>query len=135
MYPLLLLLASLIVLQAGFFLVGLAQLNMVSKQIPSVVAACSLILCAVLAMMLASWGLLAISFVVYLAWSMVESLLLQGRLSHSMLALAPINLITIIGCMVAFFSNLWVIFVATYFFHWTLTLVLGKRLMARYGSK
>lgn len=135
MYLLLLLLASLILLQAGFFLVGLAQLNMVSKQIPSVVAASLLIVCAALAMMVGSWELLTISFVIYLAWSMIESLLLQGRISHSMLALAPINLTTIIGCMVAFFSNLWIIFAATYLFHWTLTLVLGKRLMARYGSK
>lgn len=135
MYLLLLLLSSLILLQAGFFLLGMAQLNMLGKQIPSVVAASLLIVSAILAMMFASWEFLAISFVLYLAWSMVESLLLQGRISHSMLALAPINIITIIGCMVAFFSNLWIIFVATYFFHWTLTLVLGKRLMERYGSK
>ena len=135
MYPLLLLLAFLILLQAGFFLIGMAQLNMLGKQIPSAIAAGLLSTGAVLSMMFANWELLVLSFVLYQAWTTIESLLLQGRISASSLVLAPVNLITIAGCMVAFFSGQWIVFGVTYFFHWTLTLVIGKRLMARYESK
>lgn len=135
MYPLLLLLSSLILLQAGLFVVGMAQLNMMGKQIPSVVAASLLIVSSVISMMFNSWELLVVSFSLYQAWTMLESLLLQGRISPTGLALAPINLITIAGCLISFFSGHWVIFAATYLFHWTLTLVIGKRMMARSGSK
>lgn len=131
MDPLLLVLASLILLHAGLFLVGLAHLNMVSRQVPSVVAAGLLITGVTMSMVLGRWDILILSFVLYQAWTMIESLLLQGKIKQSSIALAPINLITIIGSMVSFFSGLWIIFGATYFFHWTLTLFIGKRLLSR----
>lgn len=131
MDPLLLVLASLILLHAGLFLVGLAHLNMLSRQVPSVVAAALLISGVTMSMTLMRWDFLILSFVLYQAWTMLESLFLQGKIKQSSLALAPVNLITIVGSMVSFFSGLWVIFGATYFFHWTLTLFIGKRMVSR----
>lgn len=133
MDPLLLVLASLILLHAGLFVIGIAHLGMLSRQLPSLISTGLLVGSVTVSMVWMRWDILILSFVIYQAWTMLESLLLQGKIQPSTLALAPVNLITIIGSMVAFFSGFWIIFAATYFFHWTLTLYIGRRQIARQG--
>ena len=127
-------LASLILVHAVLLIVGLAHFQQISRQVPAVLAASLLISAMMLAMVFQRWDVLILSFIVYRCWTMIESLLLQGRITHSALALAPVNLITIGGSLAAFFSGMWMIFGATYLFHWTITLVVGKRLVANQHS-
>ncbi len=134
MDPLLLLLSSLILLHGGLLIVGLTHLHQAQKNLPAIFAAGLLISMMVLAMMFGRWDILLLSFVVYRAWIMLESLLLQGKITSSALALAPINLISISGALVAYFSGIWMIFGFTYLFHWTMTLIMGRRLFARFSS-
>ncbi|MDP5169316.1 MAG: hypothetical protein NWR72_03665 [Bacteroidia bacterium] len=134
MDPLLTFLDVLILLQGTFLIIGIVNVKQTSRQIPAIVAAGLLISAMIVAMFFQRWDVLILSFVIHRSWTMLESLLLQGRVSSSTWALAPVNLISISGALVSFFSGLWIVFGLTYLFHWAMTLFVGKRIMTRLSS-
>ena len=134
MDPLLLVLASLIILHAGFLIVGTIQFSQAHRQVPSLLAATTLIGVMVLAMITGSWPVVVLAFALYRCWIMIETLLLAPQVPPSALLLAPVNVLAVAGALTAYFTEVWLVFGLTYLAYWSLTLAIGSKLFARLFS-
>jgi hypothetical protein len=91
----------------------------------------AMILLALGAMLSQQMPIFVLGFACYRLATMLESSLIALRQRKAASPLLPVNLLMVSGAFVAYFTEMWWLFVLSYALFWILSFVIGRKLMQR----
>ena len=101
------------------------------KAIVTVLTELTMIAIVILAILLQRWEIMAVGFALHRSWIAIDSFIQSTRQQRFPSLLLPINLMAIVGAMVAYITQYWLVFVLTYGLFWLLTLFVGRKILNR----
>ncbi len=118
-------LSMIILVHSGLMIFALLRMDQGSKNLYSICVGAAMILTALIAIALGSWNLLALGFALNCLLLMVETLIITWNRPGTPL-IVPINLLMVTGAIVAFVSQIWLIFLLSYCLYWAASFLVSK---------